>query len=388
MLIDFGYTEYRNMLIGLSPTELDTRVGGEDGVTGPGGTIWGVKIDDFSMFSSMRPDEFFTYMRDANGCYGIDQGSTRTSRIFGSNDDGTNQYYWIKDDYIYLTDYLQGTYGFSKRDSAEVLQLVDSIGACTYASTAAIIAYEYRDKPERFEECWGFPLYNEGAEENHYWLNGEQILVDLYVYANSVENGGYLFDSSDDGGMYIDENEEDNIVPDYYNMVDSFEEGTFYSVDKAEAFDQEYFANFNEDPSKPDYNYKLLEAYMSDRDPNVTVKGSTIHDYYYTQPDNLTVAQAYQPEFSEEETDSVLDKMDTALSNGESIVLGKGGLWSMQNDNGIFVNQSGLHSMYVTDANSDGFSVATWSGKYSFDRNTFNDYATTNILTVDFEFTD
>ena len=44
--------------------------------------------------------------------------------------------------------------------------------------------------------------------------------------------------------------------------------------------------------------------------------------------------------------------------------------------------------MYVTDANSDGFSVATWGGKYSFDRNTFNDYATTNILTVDFEFTD
>ena len=212
----------------------------------------GVEITDFSQFENMTPAEYFAYMRGSGmGSYGIDQNCVSPGKItekydipiyffdkdsipkesdFASEDDYIDfigkdlfaraEVTSYKEQYKYLEDYLTNgmsdNYGegtvFSKKDASRVLSLVNSQGACTYAAMADVIAYEYRCDPERFEECYGFPLYKKASGENCYVLNSEQLLVDMYVYSNmeshSSQGEDAIFLFNNEGGLTVN--------PDYY----------------------------------------------------------------------------------------------------------------------------------------------------------------------------
>ena len=68
---------------------------------------------------------------------------------------------------------------FSEKDALEILEIIDTNGGmCSIASMAEAIAYQYADKPAKFEKQFGFPLY----DENHN-LNDE-IYIDFYIHSN------------------------------------------------------------------------------------------------------------------------------------------------------------------------------------------------------------
>lgn len=88
----------------------------------------------------------------------------------------------------YLLDKLKAQ-GFSEQDALFIMQNIDcGTGVCSYAATVNAIFAQYMNNPDKFEEIFGFPMFDEDGT-----LNGEELLLELYLFANSVENGGNLF---------------------------------------------------------------------------------------------------------------------------------------------------------------------------------------------------
>ena len=116
---------------------------------------------------------FYQDVRGYDGSYGIDQHVTANLRPSSV-------------EYQNCIDYLRKQ-GFGPLDSRQILKCMDDTGACSYASVADIIFQQFRNNPEEFEKIFGYPYMMNGH------LNDAQLLTDLYVYANSAENGGRMF---------------------------------------------------------------------------------------------------------------------------------------------------------------------------------------------------
>lgn len=81
--------------------------------------------------------------------------------------------------------------GFENGKASVILSSVDDVGACSYAAKANAIFYQFSNNPDLFEEVFGFPMYKtiNGVKT----LNSNELILDLYVYANDTANGGNLF---------------------------------------------------------------------------------------------------------------------------------------------------------------------------------------------------
>ena len=361
----------------------------------------GVKITDFSMFTDMSAQEFFQYMSNGGKDYfGIDQGSVKLGNIMelAENDSSKSISFFgeqtktlqVAPEYTYLVDFLTGRYGFSKKDSTRVLSIVDSLGACSYASNATTIAYEYRDKPERFEQKYGFPLYIQSGKKGFYSLNGEQLLTDIYVFSNCEENvieGNHFFDgkvslflNDGNGGHYINEsNVTDSVRSFYANDETDYNRVLLdqnYSFTETQAQDQIYYGEFYSDPTISNDNIELFTKYIHSRDDKVTVRYENVLDYDYRVDDNLTTS----------EMKDVFLEVSDRIDNGESILLAMGpgdaeywnlysqvepqrgaGCISLQGLRGYNYDVYGSHAMYATsidvddkNASNSSVSVATY----------------------------
>ena len=105
--------------------------------------------------------------------------------------------------------------GFSEEDAIFIIENLDSVGACTYAATANAIITQLMNNPEQFQKIFGFPMYDPDGT-----FNGEELILDLYLFANSEENGGNLFiqDPNDPNKMIINY-DENNIDKTMANQV-------------------------------------------------------------------------------------------------------------------------------------------------------------------------
>lgn len=84
--------------------------------------------------------------------------------------------------------------GFSRRDAVNILKSLNSTGACSYAAACNSIITCFNSFGEQFEKLFGYQLYkNINGQKT---LNSAELLLDLYVFANSVENGGRLFENN------------------------------------------------------------------------------------------------------------------------------------------------------------------------------------------------
>lgn len=133
---------------------------------------------------SMSIEEFFEFFSNQSdkikNDYGIDQGILE------------NYYYYSGDQFITWQGYdrlellVMDKYDMSSKDAALLLTTMNTIGICTYASTVNNIIAEFRNNPKEFEEVFGFPMIREN-EKGEIILNSEELLIDLYVYANSKD---------------------------------------------------------------------------------------------------------------------------------------------------------------------------------------------------------
>ena len=78
--------------------------------------------------------------------------------------------------------------GFSSSDASIIMSTVDDAGACTYAATVNEIFYAFKGREHEFQQKFGYPMYK--IENGKTKLNFNELLLDLYVYVNSEENGG------------------------------------------------------------------------------------------------------------------------------------------------------------------------------------------------------
>ncbi len=78
--------------------------------------------------------------------------------------------------------------GFSSSDASIIMSTIDDAGACTYAATVNEIFYAFKGREYEFQQKFGYPMYK--IENGKTKLNFNELLLDLYVYVNSEENGG------------------------------------------------------------------------------------------------------------------------------------------------------------------------------------------------------
>ena len=123
-------------------------------------------------------DKFFQYYNKNNN-YGVDQGVLRDYYYYDENGNLIK-----KEEYIRIEKLVMEKYNMSAKDAAILITCLDSIGACSYAAVANDILAEFKYSPKEFEEIFGFPMFRE-TETGEIVLNGEELLIDLYVYANS-----------------------------------------------------------------------------------------------------------------------------------------------------------------------------------------------------------
>ena len=86
-------------------------------------------------------------------------------------------------------------YNMSYQDAVRTCELLNSIGACSYASLANTIFVTYLNNPEQFEKDFGFSMYVKDGNGN-FILNDAELLADLYIFYNKRSNGGTIFEDS------------------------------------------------------------------------------------------------------------------------------------------------------------------------------------------------
>lgn len=80
--------------------------------------------------------------------------------------------------------------GFDNYDASIILSSINDVGACSYASLCNNIFYQFRNSPDYFEQIFGYPMFIQ--KNGHQVLNSAELLLDLYLFANSIENNGNL----------------------------------------------------------------------------------------------------------------------------------------------------------------------------------------------------
>ena len=86
----------------------------------------------------------------------------------------------------------------SYKDAVQYCMYLNSLGACSYATYANVIVDLYKDDPIQFEKDFGYPLYSVSKNGNVV-CNGELVMAELFLYYNSVQNGGELLTVDKDG---------------------------------------------------------------------------------------------------------------------------------------------------------------------------------------------
>ena len=72
--------------------------------------------------------------------------------------------------------------GMKTYDAISYLESINSAGVCTYATRVNQILATFKDDPEEFEKCFGFPLYVDTSDGRQ--LNSNELMLDLYTWVN------------------------------------------------------------------------------------------------------------------------------------------------------------------------------------------------------------
>ncbi len=171
---------------------------------------WVADLKDFAnyMKDNYKYDSltaYFEAVRLNTPFFHIDSGDVRIINKYLASKDGTG----IKETLDLERDILKRTGNnyyrqlhaeFSSKcvdssTAARIMGCIDNTGACSYAAFANVIANSYKNNPAGFKADFGFDLYIDVNGKQQ--INSQQLMLDMYVFMNSVENGGRLFKTVD-----------------------------------------------------------------------------------------------------------------------------------------------------------------------------------------------
>ena len=212
------------------------------------------------------------------------------------------------------------TIGFSELDARVIMDTVDSVGACSYAAMCNVIFELYKNNQSEFEKYFGYSMYiNKNGRQV---LNANELLLDLYVWANTKSNGGYLF--LDDHTLNVDA-----LKPDEYMLNAKKQQ---YMSDSPSGFKVDILNRFLESKSlKTKYERSLLQPVDND-------------------------------------LNSIKNQISEALANGWPIDMGiYNGTKLLSNDSALEIVKIPFnkgHAVFVVGMNESGVMVSSWGKEY------------------------
>ena len=107
---------------------------------------------------------------------------------------------WNSKEYVYLKQKLTSL-GFLDSDASIIMSTVNDAGACSYATVVNEIFASFIGREVKFEKHFGFPTFITKPDGTKV-LNTNELLLDLYVFANNTSNGGYLINDNNTLNRY------------------------------------------------------------------------------------------------------------------------------------------------------------------------------------------
>ncbi len=165
-----------------------------------------IHFKDDGTVKEMDLDEFFKYFdnNQKGFYYGINQGPFNDIKK-------TDPEY-----YEYLRKLMKDKYGFNDDDIDFFMGSIDEAGSCAYARSANDVILAYKDRPDLFEETFGYPLYIKNSEGKMI-LNATELYIDYLMTSYRDYDGNTIVKYID--GKYVI-NKEGNIYGNYISIYD------------------------------------------------------------------------------------------------------------------------------------------------------------------------
>ena len=220
--------------------------------------------------------------------------------------------------------------GMTTAEGTNLLTRLDTAGVCSYTDVVNEILTSYKDNPKLFRSQFGYGLYT--YTDGKKTLNGNQLLLDLYTYANTNNSGSSspLFRESSNGILHINSLDTETQVfleKDKYKIVDDF----LKSKDESLSYDYEtkaYKPSLNPDKVK----HRIKEALK---------KGNV----------GITI-------FSKDKNEQMALKAGVDLGqDGSTILYDPTGKYKVDTESW---SEGEAHSMLVTGYTSKGVIVSSW----------------------------
>lgn len=250
------------------------------------------------------------------------------------NKKGTDEYFRLKNKLI--------DKGFKDSDASIILTSINDKGACSYASVCNEIFYQFRDNPDLFEKKFGYPMYKKVGDK--VYLNSEELLTDLYVYANDKKNGGNFFENGQINTQYLS------------NKIDVFGRNILKSEN------QQYMSSVR------GKEVDVIDGFLKSKSPDLEFDSQVFINNFW---DKIV--------YPKEARENIINKLEKEIENGKSVSMG---IYydKKQNDKVIHMlsydetsyksistnmwDEGFGHSVTVTGITNDGLCVSSWGKKY------------------------
>ncbi len=242
----------------------------------------------------------------------------------------------VSNEYLEFKDKVMKKYYLSDRDASMIIEAIDDSGACSYASVCNEIFSRFLGNEQEFLYRFGFPMYT--IVDGKSTLNSKELLFDLFLYANTTENGGKLIIKS--GNSY-------RVNIDLFSTkLDPLGRVTIDSQQK------EYLSSF------VGKNVFLIDKYLNTK--GLTYESQTIKMMSYI--------------INNQDIENIKNRVREGINNGLMYSLGiytsgypielRSADWEEYNSDSTANWGIGGHSVFITGVNYGGFTVSSWGRKY------------------------
>ena len=300
----------------------------------------------FSKSTLQNLDNSFEIFNRVSNNYGVDQGAIKSNVRYSYNKKMASENYFA------IRSKIQSKYNITANEASIILDGIDRrAGACTYAATCNDIIHYFLDKPQKFEQIFGYPMTTmvNGKET----LNSMELLSDLYIFANDTKNGGSLFEIDEFGQLHFT---KDSIA----NDVDIF------GRKQLESKNQKYLS------TSKGIDDTLINKFLKSKSQNL--------NFYSLEICNTCDTPRI---LSDENMEYIKQKIVKSSSSGEHLIMdlfNVGQNINMINLSGGLNNSiRGGHAVYITGISNDGLFVSSWGQKFLIP---FNDLKNGGAFTI------
>ena len=317
------------------------------------------KTYDQSQQTTRRYVNYYSNVFDSFGKenYGVDQGGIKKLSTFWYNGKQytyteamqlierakyngeviPNFYEQKTTEYNELKNKLIGKYNFNEVEASIIMNTVDDAGACSYASVCNEIFSSFIGKESEFLQAFGYPMYK--YENGNIKFNSNELLLDLYVFANMRENGGNFIIKKNDGTYTLNRT--------YLNLNRKDPTGRFLL--QADNY-QKYMSTIS------GKNNKIINSFLNSK------------GYSY---ESKTITTGYSNNaITQQNVNDVYNHICNGGTASLGIYDGDSEIKMISCDPRSYPSQTtknwngGGHSIFITGIANNGFIVSSWGKKY------------------------